>query len=726
MRAFILLLLLSFSFSVFSISVGIDPDDPFGLDIPVGPDTPIDPDSLEPSSSIPEETVSTEKFEETTSESPYELIKDWKAISISLLILASILVALAYGFGIAFDLPNIKAWANQEMSQIIVNAILIVSLMGMLAFADTIMRGVVVDSGLEIEECSSPTGRCLQGTAEAYLDAYINSVREAIAALYEENFKDAALATTSFTISCPYALVPPCLQVNLFIMPLAFHQMDMDYNNIVFEYFVDLAASLESQKFFISAIGYNVGPAILALGFVARSFYITRKLGGLLIAIAIGVMFVLPAMYVFNWLTLDSTFSDSRTGAQLSGSCPEECQSSPPKAYIPNERSLDTVDLMASFSDVSIVEGLSDGTIPSAIADSGELAGRSILSCYAIGTGEEECPDACRILPYPSFEVCAKEEVQRACKYIPKECKYIPIAEDVEQTYLDAQCPSSCKIIPPLNNNCDVEQCLSVPLECRYTIKEILDKDASSNVVESVLVGIYGEGASYISNWRPVIYDEDDRNICKGATDCPASSNADESCVYVLPPEVQCDSFCSGCPTKCRIENGPLPSDCPEECSTCPTECKADLSKISLLEPCGSCPDNKRLIGFDLPEDYFEGPCSINVCPADLKYRLLIPTESCGSCLFADQRSYYEPKLNTRCDKLCTPKQSSIKRDAAQFASKSSEGMFGPDEILNISKLMLPAYILPLFDLVVTIVFIKGLSEILGGDIEIPGLQRLF
>jgi hypothetical protein len=39
---------------------------------------------------------------------------------------------------------------------------------------------------------------------------------------------------------------------------------------------------------------------------------------------------------------------------------------------------------------------------------------------------------------------------------------------------------------------------------------------------------------------------------------------------------------------------------------------------------------------------------------------------------------------------------------------------------------MLPAYVLPLFNIVATLVFIKGLSTILGGDIEIPGISKVF
>ena len=50
----------------------------------------------------------------------------------------------------------------------------------------------------------------------------------------------------------------------------------------------------------------------------------------------------------------------------------------------------------------------------------------------------------------------------------------------------------------------------------------------------------------------------------------------------------------------------------------------------------------------------------------------------------------------------------------------------GRAEIQNVAKLIIPAYLLPLFNIVATLVFIKGLSTMLGGDIEIPGISKVF
>jgi hypothetical protein len=43
----------------------------------------------------------------------------------------------------------------------------------------------------------------------------------------------------------------------------------------------------------------------------------------------------------------------------------------------------------------------------------------------------------------------------------------------------------------------------------------------------------------------------------------------------------------------------------------------------------------------------------------------------------------------------------------------------------SVSKLAIPAFVLPLFGLALTFMFIQVLSPMLGGDIDIPGMMRM-
>jgi hypothetical protein len=103
-----------------------------------------------------------------------------------------------------------------------------------------------------------------------------------------------------------------------------------------------------------------------------------------------------------------------------------------------------------------------------------------------------------------------------------------------------------------------------------------------------------------------------------------------------------------------------------------------------------------------------------------------MPRNTCESCVFADESETYDPAINNNCDDACKPSGKIATKDAADYSKISEEGLVGKPDIQDLSKLMLPIYVLPLFNIVATLVFIKGLSKILGGDIEIPGISKVF
>ena len=84
----------------------------------------------------------------------------------------------------------------------------------------------------------------------------------------------------------------------------------------------------------------------------------------------------------------------------------------------------------------------------------------------------------------------------------------------------------------------------------------------------------------------------------------------------------------------------------------------------------------------------------------------------------------YDPPINTECADICkTPDNAPVHQPGTHIGA---DGLAGDVDIQDLSRLMVPAYVLPLFNIVATLVFIKGLSTWLGGDIEIPGISKVF
>jgi len=95
--------------------------------------------------------------------------------------------------------------------------------------------------------------------------------------------------------------------------------------------------------------------------------------------------------------------------------------------------------------------------------------------------------------------------------------------------------------------------------------------------------------------------------------------------------------------------------------------------------------------------------------------------------MFVDDTFTFSPPTVLDCGLLCTgarPIPTYI--DTGDFAKLSSKGMYGRPEMKNVASLMLPGYLLPLLNILVTVMFIETFSPMLGGDIEIPGLSKVF
>ncbi|MBN1170414.1 hypothetical protein JXA56_05285 [Candidatus Micrarchaeota archaeon] len=661
-------------------------------------------------------TVTRSQFETQTEASGLEIARDWKLLSVMALIVSVILVAIAYMIGIGMEMPEIKAWANNELSQIIANAIIIASLIGVIVFIDVLANGIVLSSGLNIPECGDVTQSCLQGVTTEYLRSYVDAAREGARSTLMNNVNAAAMANRRIGMYC---LTIYCLQMGTTTTIAGHYILDMDMYAIIFEYYTNLLASMEAQLFFINEISFNLGPVLLAIGIVGRSFFFTRKLGGLLVAVAIGIMFFLPGMYLFDWITLDTALAGDRGLAAQESLCPDECRMGFPLAYVEGTgEKLDSLQkVYAAFSseDADIASSIVSGNIQSATGSGGTADGENVVSCFH---GDyQNCPQICRELPYPStIAMCtnASTGVQQACAQVPVECKvirYVTVQNDLEA----GKCPSSCKVVPPLRNNCDVDNCLDSSFDCRQTTYEDL-------------------------SWRPAKNTPDaaKRASCNMAADCPASLDATESCVYVLPETGNCNDLCSGCPAWCRMDGADianLPDSCKENgelldacTNVCPDSCKVNITSIQNLpgELCTACPDEKRILASTLPNSYTNGTCSQDECPLDIYHRVAIPRNACETCLFTEESYAYNPPINLRCSDLCAPTDATPVKEPGSYMNIGADGLVGRPEIAGVAKLMIPAYLLPLFNIVATLIFIKGLSGILGGDIDIPGISKVF
>ncbi|MEM4359898.1 MAG: hypothetical protein QXT45_05165 [Candidatus Bilamarchaeaceae archaeon] len=661
------------------------------------------------------------EFEERTSIFPMELVSSWHALSALAIFTSIVLVAIAYAISIGLELPELKGWARTELVQVFSTAIIILALMGVIAFLDGLTAAMITESG--VMACGVGQN-CLQQVAVKYINSSIDGAEAGAYDTLQNSMKAGAWTGRGIGI---YATSIILAQLGISTTLGAHYMLDVDRYAIVYEYYTNILSALYAQKFFLEQYAFKVGPIVLALGIVARSFFLTRKTGGLLIAIAAGVMFFLPMMYVFDWMTLDMMISGDNSAMGDPSLCPPECMAATPIAYYSEGVVKDESELYAMFPEELRDEafGLVEGSIQS-LSNGTE----TFYSCNYDENPDDGvgCPPVCRELPYPaSVPACADLENRSACAALNDRCKSIRLIPNGTNSLINpeyAVCPAECKIVPPLKGNCSIGRCLESRFDCRVAKRTDL-------------------------SWRPsVSKDISGHERChEYASDCPASLDAYESCTWVIPETGSCDSLCAGCPVYCRISGAQfsnLPSDCfksessppydegdlLDACARCHPTCMVDRNAIEAKGPqppsslCLNCPPEKRLLGGFLPPDYLSGECSLDACPAE--YRVAIPRSACEQCLDVSESFLYDPPINTECGELCKPSTKIPTKSVSDFMKTGEEDLVGFSEIQNVSKYMVPAYLLPLFNITATLIFILSLSAILGGDIEIPGISKVF
>ncbi len=556
------------------------------------------------------------------------LLKDWQVLSILFAMISLFIVAMAHMIARPLNLPDLKAWANLEWSQVFVTVIIVSSVIVAIEFVDIVVMEEVNNSPASPVKCSV-SDFCLFNVSNTYLDGLINLTNQSARDTFIKSVEAGEASTKRVMFSCSTLLVPPCLWGYTGWSNNAFLSLDVDRYTQEIEQYSSILYSLGIQKFFVNNVNYNVAPALLLIGIVARSFFLTRKVGGLLMATAIGIMFVFPMMYLWNMITINVVVFGDKLFESPNSDCPEACSYMPAIAY-------DNTGRILTYSEFYIAIGMNDTRAEQFEKGTIEKY-NNVYSCEysALATNKTEgiyCSRICRELPYPyALSECSEPHTELACMRLSNECKVIRNMTMCTQTEL-LDCPNECRIIPPLNGGKDCESCFvnpsnnspdAIPFSCRIALRQ---KNIDIN-------DISGRPSQCILDTSPY----------KQATfNCKASLNANESCMYIMP-DFSNESICQGCLNVTNdycLFNPPIVNDCGEECS------ETTMQKPALLNP-------------------------------------------------------------------------------AEFAKKSGEGMFGREDIKNVSKLIFPAYFLPLINIVITLMFIRGFSPIFGGDIDIPGYLKV-
>ena len=585
---------------------------------------------------------------------------DWRVTGLLGVAIAIAIIAVAAMVGHGFNLPEVKAFVDTELMQAVVSLLLIFALIGLIAFFDTIAFDAVNGAGLPVT-CSG-SEPCYVSAAKQYLTGLYDVGKEYAQNSLKESFDNQKWASRGVSMQFNVwwaAFAGTNSRLN------AGWSIKAERAASIFETVSKLLASIYAQIYFIDVISFGIAPIFLLLGILLRTFFFTRKLGGLMLAIAIALFVIYPLTYAFAWYTLNVTIYGERTLAIHDPNCPAECMARYPVAFYIKEDGAGNARITQFETTQDIMRaGITQDNW--ATGAGGQYPG--LVACRnlsSIGLPDSvapnqcpDCPDYCRDVPFPSsMPGC---DIAKCATCNPG-CKIMRQRSDCETAC--PTCPDICRTTLPVENKCYFSSekvgvatadepivqadlsvscagCKGCPTWCNILQKnqngsyELLNKDAActSNPACMPTPSTLPAGASFK----------------EGTGTCPLS------CMYVTETaqSTTCDEMCSDkdaagsvtiCPKYCRLTKDSLarvdanswdisvpklletcygPNADPKvqaACTKCPEGCKVEVnetppatcaaypypqSELKEINDCVSCPDYCRFAEYTFIESF--------------------------------------------------------------------------------------------------------------------------
>ena len=224
-------------------------------------------------------------------------------IAVSVVAIMIAISGIILGLGYSLNNKKFKEFGMEELSTSIINGVLLGSLM--LLFAN---NGIVSDLIVNLTLNNGTSMSCqqfMQGNVAICLAYnYLTGSGYTFMGTYHQSIlaNVTQLLTALFSLNTVLGIIGS-LGVNIFGFTLSFGPAVAPLLSTIqylIKYLATIAIGALVQSSILSFVAVTAITIILPLGLILRAFYPTRKLGGFLIAVAIGTYVVLPLSYVLD------------------------------------------------------------------------------------------------------------------------------------------------------------------------------------------------------------------------------------------------------------------------------------------------------------------------------------------------------------------------------------------------------------------------------------------
>ena len=226
------------------------------------------------------------------------------------LMLTVILIAIAYGLGTAISNEHMIVFSKDEAHHLVFSIILVLSIGGIMAtsceFASFFYTTAFHDIGIP-GSCSNMAGNTMNAISDCYVQKMEAKSKDLAERYIKEYISNQMDSTFSLSISIPlhdaYTVVPGAYK------RVVANQYDMVLNSFV----LPALMSISMQKLVLRFINQDLLAWVLPIAILLRIFVPTRQAGNVLIAVVLGLYFVVPFMYVFTLSMYDAVSTDCMT-----------------------------------------------------------------------------------------------------------------------------------------------------------------------------------------------------------------------------------------------------------------------------------------------------------------------------------------------------------------------------------------------------------------------------
>lgn len=254
---------------------------------------------------------------------------EWLVIAAILIILSSIIVGIVYIVGNLLQNDKIKTWAKMEVVEIAYSVVLLGLCLSFLGVMDYTILQIVNPPGNTGTASVICTGVFSSTQYYGNVPCHIRLGMNYMNSLFSEgkllgkNMYDSYIFTSAFAeVNINLEMITEQPGVFAYNPIRGFFVMGNSLKSTMFDYLIKIMTVTKFQEVMLRFIALALFPVMFVLGVVLRSFFFTRRLGGLLMALSLALYFIFPMFYVAGGVFFDA-FSYKAKALNAAGIVPD-------------------------------------------------------------------------------------------------------------------------------------------------------------------------------------------------------------------------------------------------------------------------------------------------------------------------------------------------------------------------------------------------------------------